>query len=73
MGALFSSPKSPPPPPMPAPPPNPPQMANAQQMLAGQNQQARARAAGSMAGTIATSPQGLNQPASTAQKSLLGA
>lgn len=73
MGALFSSPKSPPPPPAPLPPPNPPVMANAQQQAAGQNQAARARAAGAeMSGTLATSPQGLTKPATTAQKTLLG-
>ena len=72
VSSLFSTPKMAMPPPPPAPPPQaaPPTRANAQ---AGQAvNRARAGAAATQGGTIATGPQGLSQPPDTAKSTLLG-
>jgi hypothetical protein len=73
MGALFSSPPSipaPPPPPPPVPPP--PTPVDPAIAKASADVRSRAISAATIGGTIATGPQGLTTPASTAQKTLLG-
>lgn len=69
MGHLFGGGGSPSTPP---PPPPPPQIQSPQGMQAGVDAQKRATGAVGAMGSIMTGPQGLTEPASTAQKTLLG-
>lgn len=69
----FGGPASPPPiPAMPAPPVDPPQMADKAVSDAATGAKAKAAAARGYASTILTGGQGLETPASTTSKSLLG-
>jgi hypothetical protein len=71
MGKLLGGQKYTPPPVPDVPPaPNAPSTADASVQAAGAR--ARGGAVGGLASTIATSPGGLTEPASTAKKSLLG-
>lgn len=70
MGALFSSPPSPPPIPVPPPAAAPATMANARNQAAPVNTKA---AAGAMMSTVGTAPGGLTAPPKTADTQLLGA
>lgn len=77
MGALFSSPPSPPPIPVPPPAAAPATMATAPTKAApvvqtSGAQGGKAGAAAMAGGTIGTSPQGLSAPPTTANANLLG-
>lgn len=70
---FFSAPSMPAPPPMPTPPPDPPQMADKAVSDAANGVRAKAAAAQGYGSTLLTGGQGLSTPASTTQKTLLGA
>ncbi len=68
----VAAPPPPPPPPVPAPPPPPPQVADPQVQAAGKAARAKATNAVGPSSTILTGPQGLQTPAQTTNKTLLG-
>lgn len=70
MGSIFKSPKKPDDPPPPTLPPQAPEEVSP--AIASAREQARRKRAGAARETLLTGPSGLNTPASTARKALLG-